>query len=143
MNRKTWHRSKVITFNSSLVINCNVCHAFFRKHLSITTPCCRKIWPCTPCLNSLATPLYTGSLRSDKELRLCIFRMQNTIVHGLRIDLRTTELKGRVLLYYWENIKGLDAKVVAQTFDVLHNLSLTWITQGPIMTGPGGKCSNL
>ena len=142
MNRKTWHRSKVITFNSSLVINCNVCHAFFLKNLSMTTPFCRKIWPCTP-LPEFPSDAPVHLLRSDKELRLCIFRMQNTIVHGLRIDLRTTELKGRVLLYYWENIKSLDAKVVAQTFDVLNTLSLTWITQGPIMTGPGGKCSNL
>ena len=48
MNRKTWHHSKVITIDSSLVINCNVCQALIRKNLSTTTPFCRKIWPCTP-----------------------------------------------------------------------------------------------
>ena len=48
MNRKTWHLSKVITFKSSRVINCNVCHALIGKNLSMTTPFCRKIWSCTP-----------------------------------------------------------------------------------------------
>ena len=45
--------------------------------------------------------------------------------------LRTSQLKGGLLLYYRVNIKGFDATVDTQK------------VLGPTMVGPGGKFSNL
>ena len=58
------------------------------------------------------------------------------------MDLGTAQLKSILSLYYWENIKGLGARVIPKTFDVLDMPLYTSCTQGPTMARPGVEFSS-